>query len=131
MRFMFMVLSAQMSPPTPELMEAMGKLTDQETKAGRLIDTGGLVPLPMAGAQVQLKGGQLKTIDGPFVEAKEMIGGFAIFELKNMEEAIASAQNFMQLHKDLMPGWDGTCEIRVMAESCADIHEEQQRSAVA
>lgn len=130
MRFMFIVLSAQMTPPTPELMEAIGKLTDQEMKAGRLIDTGGLVPLPMSGAQVQLKAGQLKTVDGPYVETKEFIGGFAIFELKNMEEAMASAQNFMQLHKDLMPGWEGTCEIRVMAENCADTHE-AMRSAVA
>ncbi|MDF2994554.1 MAG: hypothetical protein K0R27_191 [Xanthobacteraceae bacterium] len=130
MRFMFIVLSSQMTPPTPELMEAIGKLSEQEIKAGRLIDTGGLVPLPMGGAQVQLKGGQIRTIDGPYVEAKEMIGGFAIFELKNMEEAIASAQNFMQLHKELMPGWDGTCEIRLMAENCADTHE-AQRSAVA
>lgn len=130
MRFMFIVLSSQTTPPTPELIEAIGKLADQEMKAGRLLTNGGLLPLPMGGAQVQLKGGQIKTVDGPYVETKEFIGGFAIFELQSMEEAVASAQSFMQLHKDLMPGWEGTCEVRVMAENCSDIHAEM-RAAVA
>jgi hypothetical protein len=121
MRFMFIVTSADMSPPSPELMEAIGKLTEEEIKAGRLLDNGGLLPFVMGGAQVTLKGGQLKTIDGPFVEAKEVIGGYAVFELKNMEEAVASARNFMQMHKDLMPGWEGTCEVRVMADNCLDV----------
>lgn len=132
MRFMFIVSSAHATPPTPELMEAMGKLADQEIKAGRLIESGGLVPLPAGGAQVTLKGGELKLIDGPFVEAKEMIGGYAVFELKDMEEAIASVNKFMQLHKEFMPGWEGTCEIRTFAEPC---HEQaqapQQHAAVA
>jgi hypothetical protein len=49
------------------------------------------------------------------VEAKEVIGGYAIFELQGKEEAVASATEFMQLHKDLMPGWEGTCELRAFA----------------
>ena len=53
--------------------------------------------------------------DGPFVEAKEVIGGYAIFELRDKDEALASAREFMQLHKDLMPGWEGTCEVRAFA----------------
>ena len=39
-----------------------------------------------------------------------MVGGYAIFELPGKEEALAMAVEFMQLHKDLMPGWEGTCE---------------------
>ena len=66
---------------------------------------------------VGLAGGKLAVIDGPFVEAKEVIGGFAIFELPGKEEAIASAMAFMQLHKDHMPGWEGTCEVRAVAGS--------------
>ena len=54
-------------------------------------------------------------IDGPFVEAKEVIGGYAIFELRDKEEALASAVEFMQLHKQHMPGWEGTCELRAFA----------------
>jgi hypothetical protein len=115
MRFMSIVLSSQapVQPPA-SLMEAMGKLADREIKAGRMIDMGGLMPIE-TGVQVRIKDGELKVIDGPFVEAKEVIGGFAIFEFRNKEEALASAKEFMQLHIDHMPGWEGTCEVRAMA----------------
>ena len=114
MRFMYLVKSPYFGPPTPELMQAMHKLAEREIKAGRLIDSGGLTPLAM-GAQVRIADGQLSVVDGPFVEAKEVIGGYAIFELPGKEEALASAVEFMQLHKDLMPGWEGTCELREFA----------------
>ena len=114
MRFMFIVKSSHAASPTPELMEAMHKLADREIKAGRMIDNGGLMPLA-GGAQVRIKGGKLSTIDGPFVEAKEVIGGYAIFELPGKEEAMAMAVEFMQLHKDFMPEWEGTCEVRQFA----------------
>ena len=115
MRFMYIVTSSQpMRGPTPALMEAMHKLSEREIKAGRMIDTGGLTPLAM-GAQVRITDGQLSVVDGPFVEAKEVIGGYAIFELRNKEEAVALAVEFMQLHKDHMPGWEGTCEVRMFA----------------
>jgi hypothetical protein len=116
MRFMSFVTStsAHSGPPTPELMEQMNKLANREIKAGRMIDMGGLMPLSM-GARVSIANGELSVIDGPFVEAKEVIGGYAIFEFKNKEEALASAVEFMQLHKDFMPGWEGTCEVRALA----------------
>ena len=114
MRFMYIVTSAHPGPPTPELLEAMHKLAQREIKAGRMLDNGGLMPISM-GAQVRIKDGELSVVDGPFVEAKEVIGGYAIFELRDKEEAVASAKEFMQLHKDLMPGWEGTCELRMFA----------------
>ena len=114
MRFMMIVKNADPIPPTPELLEAMHKMADREIKAGRMLDNGGLMPLTM-GAQVRVASGELSVIDGPFVEAKEVVGGYAIFELRNKEEAVASAVEFMQLHKDLLPGWEGTCEIREFA----------------
>ena len=116
MRFMSIVTSPKpLGPPPAKMMEAMGKLTDREIKAGRMIDTGGLMPLAM-GARVRITDGQLSVVDGPFVEAKEMIGGYAIFELRNKEEAVALAKEFMQLHLDHMPGWEGTCEVRAFFE---------------
>jgi hypothetical protein len=114
MKFMFIVKSHHAGPPAPELAEAMHKLVDREIKAGRLLDHGGLMPLA-TGAQVRIAGGRLSVIDGPFVEAKEVIGGYAIFELPGKEEALASVKEFMQLHKDLMPEWEGTCELRAFA----------------
>ena len=116
MRFMFIVKSAHAGPPTPELLKAMNKLADREIKAGRLLDLGGLMPLA-TGATVRVADGQLGITDGPVVEAKEVIGGYAIFELPGKEEALASAKEFMQLHKDLMPGWEGVCELRAFASS--------------
>ena len=115
MRFMSIVLSSQapVQPPA-SLMEAMGKLADREIKAGRMIDMGGLMPIE-TGMQVRIKDGELKVIDGPFVEAKEVIGGYAIMEFRNKEEALASAVEFMQLHRQHMPSWEGTCEVRAMA----------------
>ena len=114
MRFMFIVKSSHPGPPPPKLIEAMHKLADREIKAGRMLGNGGLMPLA-TGAQVRLYGGKLSSVDGPFVETKEVIGGYAIFELEDRQAAMASAMEFMQLHKDLFPGWEGTCEIRTFA----------------
>jgi hypothetical protein len=116
MRFMCIVTSAHAGPPSPELLEAMHKLATREVAAGRLVDDGGLMPLS-TGTRVSIENGKLSILDGPFVEAKEVIGGYAIFELRDKEEAVASAVEFMQLHKDLMPGWEGTCEVRQFAGS--------------
>src|SRR6476619_4626759 len=116
MRFMYIVTSPQPDRgPSPALMEAMGKLAEREIKAGRMLDTGGLMPIAMTGAQVKITDGKLAVVDGPFVETKEMIGGYAIFELRDKEEAVAAAVEFMQLHKDHMPDWEGTCEVRMFA----------------
>ena len=117
MRFMSIVSSpvaAEYGNPTPELLEAMGKLADREIKAGRMVDNGGLMPIAQ-GARISISNGALSVLDGPFVEAKEVIGGYAIFEMASKEEAVALAVEFMQLHKDHMPGWEGTCEVRAFA----------------
>ena len=119
MRFMYIVKHPGPStPPPPEMMDAMHKLADREIKAGRMLDNGGLMPVA-TGAQVRIKDGKLSVIDGPFVEAKEVIGGYAIFELRDKQEAVAMAKEFMQLHLDFMPGWEGVCEMRQFASAMA------------
>ncbi|TIX91126.1 YciI family protein [Rhizobium sp. P44RR-XXIV] len=115
MRFMSIVTATDFLQPSPELAAAINKLADREIKAGRMLDTAGLMPLA-TGARVTIKDRELRVIDGPFVEAKEVVGGYAIFELQSKEEAVALAVEFMQLHKDLMPGWEGTCEVRAYFE---------------
>ena len=114
MRVMYIMKSSHEGPPTPGFIAASHKLAEREIKAGRMLDNGGLMPLA-TGAQVRIADGQLRVVDGPFVEAKEVIGGYAIFELRDKEEALASAKQFMQLHKDLMPDWEGVCELRALA----------------
>jgi hypothetical protein len=121
MRFMYIVTAPRPNQyPTPALMEAMHKLADREIKAGRMLDSGGLMPVAM-GAQVRITDGKLSVVDGLFVETKELIGGYAIFELRDKEEAVASAVEFMQLHRQHMPEWEGTCEVRSFAEPGAEL----------
>lgn len=116
MRFMMLVKSAENSgPPPKELMEAIWKNGEDAAKAGLMIDSGGLKPSAMS-ARVQLRGGKVTAVDGPFSEAKEVIGGFAIFEFKSMKEAIESGKDFMELHRKYWPGWQGETEIRPMFE---------------
>jgi hypothetical protein len=116
MRYLFVVKTNQAAEPSPELMEAMHKLAQREIQAGRMLDDGGLLPLAK-GCQVSIGKGELKVTDGPFIEAKEMIGGYAIFDLPGPDEALACAKEFMQLHRDFLPGWEGVCEIRGIAGS--------------
>jgi len=112
MRFMMMVKHAEPSgPPPKEMMDAMAKLTEEAVRAGTIRGSGGLAPTAQS-TRVRLSNGQIKVIDGPFTEAKEVIGGYAEFELKSKEEAIESAVNFMELHKKHWPGWEGETEIR-------------------
>src|SRR6202165_4569578 len=112
MRFMYIVTSPKPAAgPTPALMEAMQRISEREIKAGRMIDNGGLMPLE-TGARVRVADRKISVIDGPFVEAKEVIGGYAIFELRDKAEALAMAKEFMQLHVDHMPGWEGTGALR-------------------
>jgi hypothetical protein len=118
MRFMFIVESRTRWASHTRTPRGDGQLADREIKAGRLLDHGGLMPLA-TGAQVRTANGQLGVTDGPFAEAKEVIGGYAIFELPGKEEALASAKEFMQLHKDLMPGWEGVCELRAFVSGAS------------
>ncbi len=116
MRFMFIIKTDAKAAPTPALMEAVHKMAEREIAAGRMIQDGGLAPRD-SGMEIRLKSGKLVVTDGPFAETKELIGGFALFELPDMDAAVASGREFMKLHQDFMPGWEGTMEIRQVAGS--------------
>jgi hypothetical protein len=98
-------------PPPKEFLDAMAKLGEEAAKSGTMLQSGGLSPLAKS-TSVRLSRGQLTTIDGPFSESKEVVGGFAMFELKSKEEAIEGAKQFMELHKKYWPGWEGETEVR-------------------
>lgn len=119
MRYMMIVKGdenfAASGPPPMELMEAIGKLGEEAAKAGKMVSMGGLQHTSK-GATVRLKGGKMTTTDGPFTEAKEVIGGFTILDCKSKEDAIAEAVKFMELHRKLWPTWDGETEVRLMYE---------------
>lgn len=102
------------APPDPKLMAAMGKLTEDMIKAGVVLETGGLLP-SSKGARVRAAGGKLIVTDGPFIEAKEVIGGYAIIQAKSKEEAIELGKAFMKVHTDVLgPSYEGELEIRQM-----------------
>jgi hypothetical protein len=114
MRFMMIVKHAEKQGPPPKgLMDAIAKLSEEAVKAGTMVGNGGLGPTAQ-GARVRLSGGQVTVTDGPFTEAKEVVGGYAQFELKSKEEAVESAVRFMELHKKHWPGLEGETEVRQM-----------------
>ncbi len=114
MRYMMIVKhSEKQGPPPKSLMDAIAKLAEEEVKAGTMLGNGGLGPTNQ-GARVRLSGGQVTVTDGPFTEAKEVIGGYAQFELKSKKDAVESAVRFMELHKKHWPGWEGETEVRQM-----------------
>ena len=102
-------------PPPKALMDAIGELGIEATKAGKIVSMGGLQH-SSRGATIRIDRGKLAVKDGPFSEAKEVIGGFTIMNLASKEEAIEEARKFMELHRQHWPGWDGECEIRLMYE---------------
>lgn len=122
MRFMFIIKTdgQQTMGPSPEMMAAMHEMAAREVAAGRMISDGGLMPRD-AGAEVAVRKRKLVVTDGPFAESKEVIGGYAVFELPDMAAAIESAREFMDLHVAHMPGWEGTCEVRQVAGSQVEV----------
>jgi hypothetical protein len=80
--------------PTPELMAAVGQLTEDGIKAGVLVATGALNP---KGTRVRLAGGKFSVTDGPFIELKELLGGWAIIKTDTKEEAIEWAKRFRSI----------------------------------
>lgn len=103
------------SPPPPALMEAMGQFVEKSMKGGVLVDTGGLLP-SKDGVRVRLANGTITVTDGPFLESKEVIGGWAILDTDSKAEAIRIATEFMELHRKHWPGFEGESEVRPMFE---------------
>jgi hypothetical protein len=97
--------------PTPGLIDAMNQFFEEKTKAGVFVEGNGLRPTS-EGARVKIKGRDVRVIDGPFTETKEVIGGYLVIEVASNDEAIAFAKQFMDLHVEHLPGWDGECEVR-------------------
>src|SRR5258707_13260006 len=94
--------------PSEQLMHDMGKLIDEMTREGVLVRTAGLRPTA-EGTRVRLRRGQLSTVDGPFTETKEVIGGFAILEAESMRKGVELTKRFLRGHGD---EWDIECEVR-------------------
>jgi hypothetical protein len=111
MRFLSIYKHAERAvPPTPEEMATMGKLVEEGMKAGWLLATEGCLPTAL-GARVRRSNGELTVTDGPFTEAKEVVGGFAILQANSKAEAIELARQFLRT------AGDGECELRQLYEA--------------
>lgn len=78
---------AGLMPPSEELIVAMGKYNEEMVRAGVMLDGAGLQPTAK-GARVKFRGGKPTVMDGPFAEAKELVAGFSIIQVRSKEEAV-------------------------------------------
>ncbi len=114
MRFLTYIKSDESmpaGPPPPELFEAIGKFGEEIGKTGVLLDQGGLAATSDS-VQIRVADGKVTVTDGPFAETKEVIGGYAMYDVRSKDEAVELSRRFMQIHADIWPGFVGTSEIR-------------------
>ena len=132
MRFMSMVKfnEAKLAPPPKRFLDAMDQLMQDAAKASCvMVEAGGLLPTAN-GARVRLYGGKVTVTDGPFTEAKEVIGGYAIFEADSKENMLEWTRRFIELHKAYLSDWEGEAELRQLAgpgeklcDQAREVHE--------
>lgn len=85
------------APPTPELMAEMGEFIGEATQAGVVVATGAL---QAKGTRLRLSGGKFTVTDGPFIELKELLGGWAVLQVKSLDEAIEWSKRFRKIVGD-------------------------------
>ncbi len=126
MRFMMLMIpgsledQADWGPPSPEIVAEMTKYNEELTKAGALLALDGLHP-PSRGARVSRSGGSTTVTDGPFAEAKEVIGGYWIIQARSKEEAVEWASRCQLSEGDVI-------EVRQVYEM-SDFPEDVQAAA--
>jgi hypothetical protein len=109
MRFLCVYKAAEGGPPSPQMIEGMRKLIGEMTAAGVLLGTEGCLPSAL-GARVRRANGKVTVTDGPFTETKEVIGGFALINVKSKDEAIEWTRRFLDV------AGDGESEVRQLNE---------------
>ena len=117
MRFMMIVkppTSLEQSLPDAKDLAAMGRYNDELLRAGVLLDLNGLAPTAN-GARIKFSGAKRTVIDGPFAEAKELIGGYWIIQVRSRQEAIEWAKR-IPFSTEVHPGQEVEVEVRQIME---------------
>jgi hypothetical protein len=110
MKFLSIYKHAERSAaPSQEEINTMGKLIEEGMKGGWLLGTEGCLPSAL-GARVRRAGEKITVTDGPFIESKEVVGGFALLQANSKEEAVKLVKDFLQV------AGDGECELRQLYE---------------
>ena len=118
MKFLMLIkhTESHRAQPIPQgLLEAMGEFVTSNLASGVLLDTAGL-KASADGFRVRLAQGRLGVTDGPFTETKEVIGGYALVQVKSRDEALDVACRFMDLHRIHWPSFEGECEVRPLED---------------
>jgi hypothetical protein len=116
MRYLcFVKMDESKANPPQALMDAMGEHVGEGFASGTLLDAGGLYGVADA-VEFRVSGGKLSVTDGPYAEAKEVIGGWAIIKVDTEEAARAEGQKMADLHLEHWPTWEGAIELRRIAE---------------
>ena len=105
-------MSEQVGEPPAELFEAMDRTIKEISESANLIDTNGLVPTAVAATVIHGSAGRITMVDGPFTESKELIGGYAFFEVDTWEQAVETMRKIIAVHTDHWPTWEGSAEVR-------------------
>lgn len=109
MRYLSVLFAHQPdSPPPPELFAAIMTLGQEANAAGVMLDMGGL--LPDTRTDLTVESGDLSIVDGPFTETKELVS-YGVYEVRSQQDAVEWTRRFMDLHRDLWPGWTGTSQV--------------------
>jgi len=112
MRYLSIIRADERQGVPPQgLMDAIDKHVTKTLQNGTVVSTGGLAP-SSAGIRIRIQRGRLTVTDGPFAETKEVIGGYAVLAGDSREDVIRATREFMQLHLDHWPEWEGECELR-------------------
>jgi hypothetical protein len=116
MRFMTLVKYDENGTPPPRAyLDALAQFGRAATAAGAMVERGGLQPSG-TGSRIRLSNGKVTVTDGPFTEVKELIGGYAIYDVRSKQEAIEWITRFVGLSKEHWPEWECEVEIRQILE---------------
>ena len=109
MRYLSVLFASQPdTPPSAELFQAIATLGQEATAAGVMLDMGGL--LPQTRTDVTVESEELSVLDGPFTETKKLVS-YVVYEVRSKEDAVEWTRRFMDIHRELWPGWTGTSQI--------------------
>ncbi|MDP9116947.1 MAG: YciI family protein [Actinomycetota bacterium] len=115
-RFMGFVRMEEGSGPPPQaLFDAMDRYIGEQAAKGAFLDGGGLYGTEDA-VNFLVRKGETSRVDGPYAEAKEVVGGFAIMQYDTLEEAIARQQEFADLHAKFWPGCSMVATLRQISD---------------
>lgn len=111
MRYMvFVKMAPGLGEAPAALFDAMGKEMEARFADGTVLEAGGLGDAHQK-IELRLADGEITNVDGPFAEAKEVVGGYTVIEVRSEAEAVENARRVLEVHKDHWPGWEGAVEI--------------------